>query len=111
MTEIIRNRTIRPSSRSENSKTYKIDTKQISKGNILTVKINHEGKPFNKIYKFYGKDVADKDSISFRVNDYGTSIEIAWIGAKPIGTTAQPFKSVLTQMAVPPPLVFPPNLH
>src|SRR5690606_34358520 len=85
MTEIIRNRTIRPSTRLEKSQSYKIDTKTVSHFDILVVNIDHETKPFSKSYKFNGSDVAHKDSISFRVNDYGTSIDISWSGATPIG--------------------------
>ncbi len=88
MTDIIRNRTIRPSTRLETSKSYKIDTKTVSRGDILVVNIDHETKPFRKSYKFNGSDVAHKDSISFRVNDYGTSIDISWSGAIPIETVA-----------------------
>lgn len=86
MTEIIRNRTIRPSTRLEKSKSYKIDTKTVSRGDILVVNIDHESKPFLKTFKFNGLDVAHKDSISFRVNDFGTHIDISWSGATPIGT-------------------------
>lgn len=86
MAEITRNRTIRPSTRLEKSKSYKIDTKTVSRGDILVVNIDHEIKPFYKSYKFNGADVAHKDSISFRVNDYGTSIDISWSGATPIVT-------------------------
>lgn len=86
MTEITRNRTIRPSTRLEKSKSYKIDTKTVSRGDILVVNIDHETKSFRKSYKFNGSDIAHKDSISFRVNDYGTSIDISWSGATPIGT-------------------------
>lgn len=100
MTEIIRNRTIRPSSRLEKSKSYKIDTKQISRGDTLVVNIDHEGKPFHKTYRFNGADVANKDSISFRVNDFGTSIEISWCGAQPIGTTAKISKPTINQPIV-----------
>jgi hypoxanthine-DNA glycosylase len=88
MTEITRNRTIRPSTRLEKSKSYKIDTKTVSRGDILVVNIDHETKSFCKSYKFNGSDVAHKDSISFKVNDYGTSIDISWSGATPIGTIA-----------------------
>ena len=87
MTEITRNRTIRPSTRLEKSKSYKIDTKTVTRGDILVVNIDHETKPFRKTFKFNGSDVAHKDSISFRVNDFGTSIDISWSGATPIGTT------------------------
>lgn len=88
MTEIVRNRTIRPSTRLEKSKSYKIDTKTVSRGDTLVVNIDHETKPFRKTYKFNGSDIAHKDSISFRVNDFGTSIDISWSGATPIGTIA-----------------------
>lgn len=86
MTEIIRNRTIRPSTRLEKSKSYKIDTKNVSQGDFLVVNIDHETKSFSKSYKFNGSDVAHKNSISFRVNDFGTSIDISWSGTVPIGT-------------------------
>lgn len=88
MPEITRNRTIRPSTRLEKSKSYKIDTKNVSIGDILIVNIDHETKPFRKTFQFNGSDVAHKDSISFRVNDYGTHIDIIWSGATPIGTSA-----------------------
>lgn len=100
MTEIIRNRTIRPSTRLEKSKSYKIDTKTVFRGDILVVNIDHETKPFRKSYRFNGSDVAHKDSISFRVNDYGTSIDISWSGATPIGTIAT--KSVTPTTATKP---------
>lgn len=100
MTEIIRNRTIRPSTRLEKSKSYKIDTKTVSRGDILVVNVDHETKLFRKSYKFNGSDVAHKDSISFRVNDYGTSIDISWSGATPIGTVAT--KSVTPTTATKP---------
>jgi len=86
MREIIRNRTIRPSTRLEKSKSYKIDTKTVSRGDILVVKIDHESKPFHRTFKFNGSDVAHKDSISFRVNGFGTHIDISWSGATPIGS-------------------------
>lgn len=101
MTEITRNRTIRPSTRLEKSKSYKIDTKIVSRGDILVVNIDHETKPFYKTYKFNGSDVANKDSISFRVNNYGTSIDISWSGATPIGTAAS---KATTPLSVPKPL-------
>lgn len=101
MTEITRNRTIRPSTRLEKSKSYKIDTKNVSRGDILVVNIDHETKPFRKTYKFNGSDVAHKDSISFRVNDFGTSIDISWSGATPIGTVAS---IAITPSTMPKPL-------
>ena len=84
MSEIIRNRTIRPSSRLESSKSYKIDTKAVSSGDTLIVNIDHESKPFKKTFTFRGSDVAHLNSIHFKVHDFGTHIEISWSGAKPI---------------------------
>lgn len=87
MTEIIRNRTIRPSTRQEKSeKSYKVNTEVVSQGDTLVVNIDHETKPFNKTFKFKGADVANKKSIHFKVTDYGNSIDISWSGAAPIGT-------------------------
>lgn len=101
MTEITRNRTIRPSTRLEKSKSYKIDTKTVYRGDILVVNIDHETKSFRKSYKFNGSDVAHKDSISFRVNDFGTLIDISWSGATPIGKIAS---KPTTQSSAPKPL-------
>lgn len=84
MAEIIRNRTIRPSSRQEVSKSYKIDTKKVNDGDTLTVNIDHESENFNKTFKFKGSDVSTKNSIHFIVNDFGHRIEISWSGAEPI---------------------------
>ena len=84
MNEITRTRIIRPSTRLEKSKSYKVDTKSVSNGDILVVNIEHESKPFHISYRFKGSDVAYKDSISFKVKEYGHSIEIIWSGATPI---------------------------
>ena len=51
MTEIILNRTIRPSSHLENSMSYKIDTKAITSVDDLIANINHESKPYQKPYQ------------------------------------------------------------
>jgi len=83
MAEIVRNRTIRPSSRLVTSKSYKVDTKKVSRGDTLVVNINHESEPFRKTYIFNGAEIAHKNSISFRVSDYGTSIDISWSGVQP----------------------------
>jgi len=87
MAIIIRNRTIRPSTRLEQSKSYKIDTKMVGSGDTLMVQINHETKAFSGSYSFDGITVKDKNSISFRVNDYGTHIDISWSGAIPKGVS------------------------
>lgn len=57
-------------------------------GDTLTVNIDHEAKPFKKSFRFKGSDVVNRDSISFRANDFGTHIDISWSGAQPNGTTA-----------------------
>lgn len=85
MDEIVRNRTIRPSSRLEKSKSYKIDTRQVRSRDILIVNIDHETKSFFRTYRFNGSHLANKDSISFRVNENRSSIIITWSGAQPIG--------------------------
>jgi hypoxanthine-DNA glycosylase len=87
MAEIIRNRTIRPSSRLEKSRSYKVDTKGVSQADVLLVNIDHETKPFRRSYRFKGSDVAQRDSVSFTVTEEGNSIDIRWTGATPIGTT------------------------
>lgn len=86
MSEIIRNRTIRPSSRLETSKSYKVNTSNVSRIDTLIVNIDHESKSFRKTFRFKGSDVEHKDSISFRVLDNGVSLDIRWSGATPIGT-------------------------
>ncbi len=90
MADIIRNRTIRPSSRKESSKSYKIDTEVISKRDILIVNIDHVSSSFRATYRFKGEDVANRNSIHFRVNDYGSHIDISWSGAEPISLTRIP---------------------
>ena len=96
MKVVERNRIIRPSTRLDSSKSYKIDTKNIESGDQLKVNISHESKPFTKSYLFHGRDVCRRDSISFRVYDYGTHIEITWSGAEPIG---QPSATSLREFA------------
>ena len=107
MTEIIRNRTIRPSTRLEKSKSYKIDTEKVSNGDILIVNIDHESKSFRKTYKFNGADLVNKDSISFIVSDYGTHIDISWSGAKPIKTTASISNPTVAKHVIKPELAKP----
>ncbi|MFZ4799127.1 MAG: hypothetical protein ACOYMA_16620 [Bacteroidia bacterium] len=95
MANIERNRIIRPSSRLETSKSYKIDTKNVTKEDSLTVNIGHETKSFNKTYCFKGSDIASKKSISFSVKDYGTHIDINWSGVNPIKTNNSKYESKL----------------
>lgn len=89
MAAITRNRTIRPSSRKATSKNYKVDTKNIDSGDTLTVNIGHESKAVSKSYSFAGKDVAHRDSISFRVTETASGFDITWSGVEPdiVGVT------------------------
>jgi hypoxanthine-DNA glycosylase len=98
MGTITRNRTIRPSSRLVTSKSYKIDTKKVGKGDTLIVNIDHESKRFNKSFKFSGSNLSNRNSISFRVTDYGTRIDISWSGAHPIGIPGRKEKSSIPQV-------------
>jgi hypothetical protein len=85
MSEIVKNRTIRPSTRLESSKSYKINTERVAAGDSLVVNIDHEDSRFSKSYRFMGVDVANKDSIHFRVSHPNGEVSISWSGAQPAG--------------------------
>jgi hypoxanthine-DNA glycosylase len=93
MSEVIRNRTIRPSSRLESSKSYKVDTRKVCRGDTLIVNIDHESNPFRKTFRFNGSEIAGKASISFRINKLKTSTEVIWSGALPIDLSTDKKKS------------------
>lgn len=84
MAEIIRNRTIRPSTRKETSVNYRVNVDAVLKTDTLIVNIAHENGNFHRQYRFDGKDLAAKRNISFRVLNDGSSIEIIWSGAQPV---------------------------
>lgn len=84
MREIVRRRTIRPSTRKDGSVHYRVDIKGITAGDTLVMNIEHESKPFRKIFKFRGSDVLKKKSLGFKVQDVGTGIEIQWTSTQPI---------------------------
>ncbi len=84
MPEIIRNRTITPSTRKDSSVNYRIHLDSINAGDTLVVNIKHESKPFFKTFKFKGSEVLKKKSLGFKVTDYGSHIEITWISTQPI---------------------------
>jgi hypothetical protein len=84
MAEIIRNRTIRPSTRQETSVNYRVHLDGVSPGDILIVNIKHESKAFAKTYKFKGSDILQKKSLGFKVYDDGKQIIISWISTQPI---------------------------
>ena len=84
MNEIIRNRTIRPSTRKKSSTNYKVNTEFVNVGDTLVVNINHESKPFFESYKFNGADIASRNSIHFKVIENEESINIVWPSVIPI---------------------------
>jgi hypothetical protein len=83
MPEIERNRTLRPSTRKETS-SYKVNTEIVGVSDTLVVTIDHESKPFQKVFKFRGADIANKKSIHFTMIESDNKISIKWIGAQPI---------------------------
>lgn len=83
MPEIIRSRTIRPSTRKDTSVNYRVHIDGITSGDTLVVNIRHESKAFSKTYKFNGSDIIKKESLGFRVNDDGKQININWISTQP----------------------------
>lgn len=84
MAEIIRNRTIRPSTRKKTSTNYRVDIAKVLRGDTLLVTITHESLPFKKTFYFEGNEIANKNNISFRVLDIADQIKIVWSGAEPI---------------------------
>ena len=84
MPEIIRNRTIRPSTRKNSSVNYRVHIKGINTNDTLLVNISHESKSFKKTFKFKGNDVLKKKSLGFKVYDDGKQIIINWISTQPI---------------------------
>jgi hypothetical protein len=84
MPEIIRNRTIRPSTRQETSVNYRVAINGITATDTLVVNISHESKLFSKSFKFRGSDVMQKKSLGFKVQDDGTGIKIHWNSTQPV---------------------------
>lgn len=84
MPEIIRNRTIRPSTRKDTSVNYRVHIHGITGGDTLILNVKHESKPYHKTFKFKGSDVIKKKSLGFKVRDNGKYIEIDWISTQPI---------------------------
>lgn len=84
MPEIIRNRTIRPSTRKATSVNYRVAINNITAGDTLVVNITHEKGYFKKTCKFRGSDVLKKKSLGFRVEGEGKDIKIHWISTQPV---------------------------
>lgn len=83
MPDIIRNRTIRPSTRQETSVNYRVHLKGVSPSDTLVVNIKHESKAYSKTFKFKGSDVLQKKSLGFKVFDDSKQIIINWISTQP----------------------------
>lgn len=107
MAEIIRNRTIRPSTRSASS-AYKVKTDKVGRGDILTVNIDHEDGGFNESFTFKGAELAGRDNIYFKVRQTSGKLVIDWSGVEPSNstsngkkvTTPKPEKKPATEKAV-----------
>lgn len=84
MPEIIRNRTIRPSTRKDTSVNYRVHLDGISAGDTLVVNIKHESKSFFKSFRFKGSEVLKKKSLGFKVSEIDNKIEISWTSTQPI---------------------------
>ena len=84
MKVIVRNRTIRPSTRKETSVRYRVNVEKVSSDDSLEVNINHENLPFKRTYIFSGKDVGNRNNISFKVPGVGNKVDIQWSGARPL---------------------------
>jgi len=81
--EIIRNRTLRPSSRKPSS-TYKIDVSNISSTDKLIINIYHEKSTSELLYRYTisGKDLIGKNSIHFKALENDGSCSIKWYAVK-----------------------------
>lgn len=84
MPEVIRNRTIRPSTRKDTSVNYRVHLDGIDSGDTLVVNIKHESSPFFKSFRFKGSEVLKKKSLGFKVVERGDEIEISWTSTQPI---------------------------
>lgn len=84
MATITRTRTIRPSTRKPTSVNYRVNVEKVLAGDMLEVHIKHETKPFNRIFRFEGRQLADRNNISFKPVEGNGKILITWSGAQPI---------------------------
>jgi len=84
MPDIIRRRTIRPSTRKDTSVNYRVDITGIAPSDTLVVEIGHESKPFQKLFKFRGIDILKRKSLGFKVSEVGNHISITWTSTQPI---------------------------
>lgn len=63
MPEIIRNRTIRPSTRLATSVNYRIHLDGLSANDTLVVNISHESRPWQRTFRFNGREVLRKKAL------------------------------------------------
>ena len=84
MPDIIRNRTIRPSTRLATSVNYRVHLDGLSPNDTLVVNIRHESRPWTKTFRFKGREVLKKKCLGFRVAEEGNRIIIHWISTQPI---------------------------
>ena len=84
MPEIIRRRTIKPSTRKATSVNYRVAINDIDSSDTLVVEVTHESKPYKKSFKFKGSDILKKKSLGFTVTEDGKQIVINWISTQPI---------------------------
>ena len=83
MAEIVRNRTIRPSTRLKTSPFYRVHINGITASDTLIVNVTHENKAYSKSFTFKGSDVIKKKSLGFKVIDDGKTIQLNWISTQP----------------------------
>lgn len=77
MSLIIRNRTIRPSTRDANS-AYRIKVNNAKADDEIVIFIDHESIDFRIIYKCTGALFQESDSIYFKVEELNGKIIIVW---------------------------------
>ena len=81
MSVIIRNRTIRPSTRDANS-PYRIKVENAKVGDEIVIFIDHESMDYRSIYKCTGELFQESDSIYFKVESEEDEISIDWMKGK-----------------------------
>lgn len=79
MSVIIRNRTIRPSTRDVKSK-YRIQVTNAMPEDEIVIFIDHESADFRVIYKCTGVLFQERDSIYFKVDVANSKPTILWVG-------------------------------
>lgn len=79
---IIKNRTIRPSTRSENS-PYRIKVENPRPDDDIVIFIDHESRDYRSIYKCKGELFRESDSLYFNVEGINDKISIKWRNSEP----------------------------